>query len=104
MNGRVKKLSCGVVVVASLLGAGACSRPAENAPVRITGDNTKSNPAIEETSTTEAPEAPPTTRYWSPDGPGGSGADAGAGVDGAPNAGTGSSTTTTSTTTTTEAD
>lgn len=73
MNGRVKKLSCVVVVAASMLGAGACSRPAENDPVRITGDNSLSNPPIEETTTTEAPEETTTTRFWAPEGPGGSG-------------------------------
>lgn len=102
MNGRVKKLSCGVIVVASLLGAGACSRPDENAPVRITGDNTRSNPPVEEPTTTEAPEPAPTTRYWSPEGPGGSGqADADASDES--NDGTGSPTDR-STTTTTAAD
>lgn len=74
MNGRVKKLSCALVVAATMLGAGACSRPAEDDPVRITGDKTKSNPPIEAVTTTEAPEAPTTTRYWAPEGPGGGGA------------------------------
>ena len=72
MNRRVKKLSS-VAALVVLLAAGACSRPDEDPPVRITGDPTGANPGfITSTTSTTEPRVTTTTIFWAPNGPGGS--------------------------------
>lgn len=72
MTGPRKKI-CALLLAASVtVAAAGCSRPDANPAVRITGDKTEAVPTTDPTTTTSTSEAPTTTLFYGPDGPGAS--------------------------------